>query len=154
MTGVLPRDDALAIQEILALFAHVFDNNDVAGLGLVFTSDVRVDIGLGPSRTYRGLAEFADYVRSRSAAEPDHHTVNTSLLPQEDGSVRARSRYLGVNLEGRLTSGEFLDVLVCTPRGWRISYRRSVPRTPRPAGTGVPVSQVLEPWLGTSAGRP
>ncbi|KJE24233.1 SnoaL-like domain [Frankia torreyi] len=89
MAAVLPQGDALAIREILALFAHVFDNNDVAGLGLACTSDVRVDIGPGPSRTYHGLGEFADYVRSRSAAAPDHHTVHTSLLLQEDGSVRA-----------------------------------------------------------------
>jgi len=154
MAAVLSPPDALAIHEILALFAHVFDNNEVEDLGLVFTADVQVDVGAGPSQIYQGLTEFADFVRNvKTAAAPDHHTVNTSLTPQDDGSVHARSRYIGINPEGRLTSGEWLDVLVRTPQGWRISYRRSLPRTPRPAGIGVPTPRTADLWQATPVGE-
>ncbi|MBL7551488.1 nuclear transport factor 2 family protein [Frankia sp. AgB1.9] len=149
----LPQDDVLAIQEILALFSYVFDDNDVDGLGLVFTPDATVEHGIGPHRSYHGLAELADYVLSKSAAAPDHFTVNTALSARDDGTVLARSRYIGINRDSRLTSGEFLDIFVRTAQGWRISYRRGIPRTPRAEGAGVPTSAALDPWRVTLAGR-
>ena len=98
---------------------------------------------LRTSRWGRAPAHRADTSRSKSAAAPDHFTVNTALSTRDDGSVLARSRYIGINRDSRLTSGEFLDVLVRTAQGWRISYRRSGPRTPRPAGAGVPTGQAV-----------
>ncbi|MEU8137577.1 nuclear transport factor 2 family protein [Streptodolium elevatio] len=126
--------DLAAIHQTLALFAHVFDNRDVDGLGLVFTDDVVVESGPGPNRTYRGIAEFAAYARGLSDAAPDHHTLNTAVAVDGQGRVQTRSRYIGVKPDGRLTSGEFLDIFERTPEGWRIRYRRSIQRTPRPEG--------------------
>ncbi|OPC80291.1 hypothetical protein B4N89_04430 [Embleya scabrispora] len=137
MTKVLTPVDLAEIHRTLALFAHVFDNGDVDGLGLVFTEDVVVEIGLGPKRAFHGIAEFAEYTRSKSAATPDHHTVNTTVEVDEHGQVQTRSRYIGINPAGRITGGEFLDILRKTPAGWRIAYRLSLPRAPREAGAGV-----------------
>ncbi|WP_406280487.1 nuclear transport factor 2 family protein [Embleya sp. NBC_00896] len=137
MTKVLSPADLAEIHRTLALFAHVFDNGDVAGLGLVFTEDVVVEIGVGPARAFNGIAEFAEYTRSKSAATPDHHTLNTAIQVDDYGQVQARSRYIGINPAGRLTAGEFLDILRDTPDGWRIAYRLSLPRAPRQAGAGV-----------------
>ncbi|MYW04370.1 nuclear transport factor 2 family protein [Streptomyces sp. SID3343] len=138
MTKELSPVDLAEIHRTLALFAHVFDNGDEDGLGLVFTDDVRVEIGAGPGRVFEGVEEFAEYVRGKSAATPDHHTLNTVVVVDEHGQVQTRSRYIGINPAGRLTSGEFLDILRHTEAGWRIAYRRSLPRAPRNAGAGVP----------------
>ncbi|MFE2868644.1 nuclear transport factor 2 family protein [Embleya sp. NPDC059259] len=137
MTKVLSPLDLAEIHRTLALFAHVFDNGDVAGLDLVFTEDVVVEIGVGPARAFRGIAEFAEYTRGKSAATPDHHTLNTTVEVDEYGQVQARSRYLGINPAGRLTGGEFLDILRETPAGWRIAYRLSLPRAPRQPEAGL-----------------
>lgn len=128
--------DLAAIHQTLALFAHVFDNRDTDGLRLVFTDDVTVDIGRGPTpaRSFHGIAAFAEYVAGKAAAVPDHHTLNTAVAVDDLGRVQTRSRYIGVNPEGALTSGEFLDIFERTPDGWRIAYRRSIARTPRAPG--------------------
>ncbi|MCF2527156.1 nuclear transport factor 2 family protein [Yinghuangia soli] len=140
MTHPLTPADLAEIHRTLALFAHVFDNRDIDGLRLVFTDDVTVDIGHSANRSFHGIAEFAEYTRGKSDATPDHHTLNTAVVVDEHGRVQARSRYIGINPEGRLTSGEFLDILERTPDGWRIRYRRSLARVPRPEGTAAATS--------------
>ncbi len=151
MAKELSAADLAEIHQTLALFAHVFDNNDTDGLGLVFTDDVTVDIGLGPSRSYRGIGEFAEYVQVKTSMAPDHHTVNTAVLVDDDGTVRTRSRYIGINPEGRLTSGEFLDVFRRTEAGWRISYRRTIARSPRPPAAGTPPASAYGEWRTPAA---
>jgi ketosteroid isomerase-like protein len=147
MTTGLSGRDLAEIHQTLALFAHVFDNDDVEGLALVFTDDVTVEFGVGPGRSYQGIGAFGEYVQTKSPAAPDHHTLNTAILVDDDGTVRARSRYIGVAPDGGITSGEFLDVFRRTSAGWRISHRRSVPRSPRDAGAGVPPAEVGAEWL-------
>jgi hypothetical protein len=146
MAKQLSESDLAEIHQTLALFAHVFDNDDIDALGLVFTEDITFDIGIGPSRSYQGIGELAEWIQAKSAATPDHHTVNTAVFVDDEGTVRARSRYIGVNPEGRITSGELLDVLQRTAAGWRISYRRNIPRTPRPAGAGTPAASAFGEW--------
>jgi hypothetical protein len=45
-----------------------------------------------------------------------------------DGTVRARSKGLGVQADGTLGTVVYEDVVRREPAGWRISYRRVAPR--------------------------
>ncbi|SEL82502.1 nuclear transport factor 2 family protein [Streptacidiphilus jiangxiensis] len=129
MSKELPADDAERIRQLLARFAHVFDDRESQELGEVFSDDAVIEL-TGSGRTYRGLAEIRAFHRDLGAGAPDHHTVDTLLLPQDDGTVHARSRYLALLPDGGVHNGEYRDVLVTTADGWRIALRRSIPHFP------------------------
>ncbi|WP_155354280.1 nuclear transport factor 2 family protein [Acrocarpospora macrocephala] len=129
----LSPEDVGNIRQTLALFAHVFDNKEVADLGLVFTEDAVIELTRGAGRTIEGLAAIGELAVGLGADAPDHHTLDTHVSVDADGTVRARSRYLAILPDGSVHNGDYLDVLERTPGGWRIGRRVSVPRYPRAA---------------------
>jgi hypothetical protein len=72
-------------------------------------------------------AAFADGMRRHPIA---HHLGNPVVLAvRDDGrTVRVRSKWLVVDPDGRARSGHYVDDLVVTPDGWRISNRVASPR--------------------------
>lgn len=128
----LPLADIAEIRQLLALFAHVFDNGEADALDQVFAEDGTIELA-GNSRVFHGLAAIREFNLSLGPQSPDHHTLDTVLTVDPDGTVRARSRYLAVLADGSVHNGDYLDVIVRTPKGWRIGHRRSVPRYPAPA---------------------
>jgi hypothetical protein len=141
--------DVLAIQQTLARFSHLYDNLVEERLDLLFTPDVVVEIGVGAGRTVRGIDRARAFREELGPRSPDHQTVDTVVQVDPDGTVRARSRYLAVLADGSVTNGDYLDVLVRTEVGWRISHRRTVPRYPGPAGgpgRQPHDPQTLAPW--------
>jgi hypothetical protein len=145
MTAAPSVDDHVQIQQLFALFAHVFDNRELRDLDLVFTKDAVIELTKGAGREFVGLDAIAEFVDSLSPEAPDHHTLDTALFAGADGTVRARSRYLAVLVDGSVHNGDFFDELVRTPEGWRIRRRVSVPRFP--LGEQVPVpSERLDAW--------
>lgn len=145
-TRPLTAADQAEIRQVLALFAHVYDNLAEDALDAFFTNDVVVEIGAGAGRTVRGIDEARAFRHELGPDSPDHQTVDIVLLTDPDGTVRARSRYLAILADGTVTNGDYLDVLTRTPRGWRISHRRTVPRYPRQAAVASPPSEVAGPW--------
>jgi hypothetical protein len=142
----LTTADLLEIHQVLALFSHVFDNGDADGLDLVFTEDAVVENGIGAGYSLPGLAAVRDFTRAHRTGTVGHHTMETVVLVDpKDGTVRTRSRYLSIVSSGEVHSGDFLDELVRTPDGWRISYRRSVPRLPALPSVPPP-AELLERW--------
>ncbi len=141
----LSTSDIAEIRQALALFAHVVDNKEVDALGLVFTDDVVIEIGTGKGTSLRGIDTFRDYVLQLPVDAADHQTVDTAILVEADGAVRARSRYIAIRADGSITNGDYLDILTRTPQGWRISYRRTVPRYPREDGSPAPTA-LVEKW--------
>ncbi|CAO5166595.1 SnoaL-like domain-containing protein [Frankia sp. AiPs1] len=146
VTATLSAADLAEIGQTLALFAHVCDNwREISGrqdggqpddrppdaLELVFTEDVRFEFARS-GRVLDGLAEIRAFLRGIGPDAADHQTVNTVVLVDVDGTVRALSRYLAILADGSVTNGEYEDVLVrAEPGGWRIRSRRSVHRYPR-----------------------
>ncbi|MFF2213288.1 nuclear transport factor 2 family protein [Streptomyces antibioticus] len=130
--SVLTPADFEELRQLLARFAHVFDNGDTAALEEVFTDD-GVIVLAGPGREFHGLEAIREFNTALGDRSPDHHTLDTVFdIDPEDpyGTVRARSRYLAVLPDGSVHNGDYVDVLVRTPKGWRIAHRRSVPRHP------------------------
>ncbi|WP_018500499.1 nuclear transport factor 2 family protein [Parafrankia discariae] len=144
---VLQPADVEAVRQTIALSIHVIDNRRSDLFHTVFTADLRFvptggegDQGLTLSEFQQQLSQLpADYPR------PDHHTHDTVLFENADGSVRARSRYLAVRPDSTVTSGDCLDVLVRTDEGWRVRYRRLVRRIPQPDG-GLRATSWSDDW--------
>ncbi|RZT87211.1 SnoaL-like protein [Pseudonocardia sediminis] len=125
-------EDGRAILDVLARYAQVIDNGDFDELGSVFTPDV----------VFGGVQGFDAIAERIGAVTPyhPHHTTNSLLGLAPDGTVRAWSKYVIVRTDGTAGSGDYLDTLVRTPQGWRIS-RRDVHRGNRrdddPGGASV-----------------
>ncbi len=144
MTTKLSAADIAEIGQTLALFSHVCDNRQDDALGLVFTEDVVFEFARS-GRTLRGLGEVREFLRAVPPDAPNHQTQDTAVLVDEDGTVRALSRYLAILVDGSVTNGDYEDVLVRLDAGWRIRSRRSVHRYPREAGEQA--STRGEAWL-------
>lgn len=154
MSAPLRYADRLEIAHVLALFTHAFDNGDAADLKLVFTEDAVIELRR-TGREIKGLDAIIAFAAELAADRgPDHHTLDTILIAETPGRVRARSRYLAVLPDGAVHNGDFLDLLVLTAVGWRIARRVAVPRYP----LGEPVVPLpegyLAPWHPDSVGRP
>ncbi|MCX4745006.1 nuclear transport factor 2 family protein [Kitasatospora sp. NBC_01287] len=129
MTQFSAPADQEEIRRLLALFSHAFDNADAELIAEVFAPDGTIELARTGAR-FEGLAAIQAFSRDLGATSPDHHTLDTVLTPQPDGTVRARSRYLAILADGSVHNGDYFDVLVRTDQGWRIAERRSVPRYP------------------------
>lgn len=127
----LSAGDLARIRQTLAAFAHVFDNQDVDLLHLVFTDDAVIELTRGIGSVRRGLAEIGEFASSLPNHGLDHHTLDTVVFVGDDGVVRARSRYLAILADQSVHNGDYLDELARTDAGWRIARRISVPRIPR-----------------------
>ena len=133
MATELTTHDIEEIRQLLARFAHVFDNGEREQLDQVFTEDGIIELVRSESRFFHGLDAIKNFNKALGPQSPDHHTLDTVLTVDPDGTVRGRSRYLALLADGSIHNGDYLDVLRRTPEGWRIALRRSVPRYPAPA---------------------
>lgn len=130
----VPVTDGRAVLDVLARYAQVIDNGDWHELASVFTPDVV----FGRSGV-RGFDAIIAAVGSVTPYHP-HHTTNSLLGLAPDGTVRAWSKYVIVRTDGTAGSGDYLDTLVRTPAGWRISRRdvhRGTRRDDDPGGPSV-----------------
>jgi hypothetical protein len=137
--------DIAEIHQTLSWFAHAFDNNDADSIGRVFTDDAVVEGTVGRGYTIRGIDACAEFCRNRHPDTPDHNTSDIVVFVDDEGVVRARSRYFAPLIDGSVHAGDFFDVLTLTPVGWRISYRVSVPRNPTLEMT-LPPKSFLDAW--------
>jgi hypothetical protein len=150
----LAAEDAFEIQEVLARYAHVIDNGTFDDLDLVFTHDVTMVVVDAQNRTHsiEGLPAVEALSSQFHGPRAFHATLNTTLYADASrggveagdaelscgnastaGSVRAQSRFIAVWPDGRITSGDYLDVLQRTAVGWRIRHRVVVRRHPASA---------------------
>ena len=130
-------DDRAAIFELLALHGHLFDDGELDRLDLLFTGSVSYDVtALGG-----GVLQGIEAIRAASLALGDrnpvgHHVTNIVLAEQPDGSIRARSKAIGVYADGTAGTVTYKDTIVRTAAGWRIGTRRVVPRRAPLGGAG------------------
>ncbi|QII04893.1 nuclear transport factor 2 family protein [Rhodococcoides fascians A25f] len=108
-----------AVAEVLARYAHVVDNQEWEELASVFTPDATLEaeknliIGLDG---IRGYLESFDPKRS-------HHTLNT--ITDIDGDIaRVWSRFIVVEFDATSLTGDYVDQVIATGDGARISRRR------------------------------
>jgi 3-phenylpropionate/cinnamic acid dioxygenase small subunit len=120
--AALSTDDVVALQQLVARYAHLVDDRDFDGLRDVFTVDVEFDATQFGNPKLRGVdAVIASYVDARHPVA--HHVTNPLVTVEPDGTVRMRSKVISLLAEGLCGSGTYDDVCVKTSDGWRIARR-------------------------------
>lgn len=128
----LGPDDRAEITELLARHGHLFDDGEFDRLDLLFTASVRYDV----TAFGGGVLQGVEAIRAATLALGDrnpvgHHVTNVVLTEQPDGSVRARSKGIGIYADGTAGSVTYEDDIVRTGDGWRIDARTVAPRRAR-----------------------
>jgi 3-phenylpropionate/cinnamic acid dioxygenase small subunit len=128
----LAPGDRAEITELLARHGHLFDDGEFDRLDLLFTASVRYDVTAFGGGVLQGI----EAIRSATLALADrnpvgHHVTNVVLTEQPDGSVRARSKGIGIYADGTAGSVTYEDEIVRTGDGWRIDARTVAPRRAR-----------------------
>ena len=122
-------DDRAAIGELLALHGHLFDDGELDLLGVLFTPGVSYDVTALGGGVLHGIDAIRDAALAVGERNPlGHHVTNVVLSEQADGSVRARSKGIGVNADGTVGTVTYEDTIVRAGAGWRIAARTVVPR--------------------------
>lgn len=117
--------DIVEIHQIFALYGHLVDDRDWQRLSMVFTDNVTFDAtDAGSKKVVNSLNELrAEFDNPKTMHPLAHHITNPYVWQDEDGTVRARTKIVGVLSEGRVGSGSYYDTLVRTGQGWRVKTR-------------------------------
>ncbi len=144
----LSAKDILEIEMVLARFAFIHDDRYFDLYHLIFTSDAMLDTlytsGTEGMQSVEGLKEMVSVRYLPKGIRSDHFTMNTIIVADAEGGARARSRYITHWDDGRIGSGDYLDIFRRTPDGWRISLRKAVRRMPPEFGT--PPAEFFHGW--------
>ena len=128
--------DRAAISELLALHGHLFDDGELDRLDELFAASVSYDVTALGGGVLCGIEAIRDAALALGDRNPvGHHVTNVVLAEQPDGSVRARSKGIGVNADGTVGTVTYEDTIVRTAGGWRIGARTVLPRR-APLGGG------------------
>lgn len=121
--------DILEIHQLVAIYGHAADAKDADLLPLVFTEDA---VWEAPGQSFDGMGVSVNRYEGRQAIRemfdlgvppnsPSHHTTNV-WVREEGGEVRVRSKWIAHPEKG-IFMGDYDDVVVKTPAGWRIKHR-------------------------------
>lgn len=126
-------EQSWAVTELLARYGHVVDNQAWAELPSVFTADAALDAEFadGEFRTVTGRERIREFLEGFDPLR-SHHTLNT-IIENGDGVVHAWSRFLVVEFDATSLTGDYVDEIIETPDGLRISKRRISTRNRREA---------------------
>jgi 3-phenylpropionate/cinnamic acid dioxygenase small subunit len=116
-------DDAMQISKLLADYGHVVDDHDWDRAHEVFADDFVFDMSASGRSDLHGIADIVATFKGRNMYA--HVTTNTSLTEDDDGTVRAHSKFIGFPNEGPPVTGDYYDEVTKTPAGWRLRRRRA-----------------------------
>jgi SnoaL-like domain len=122
-------EDRLAIHELIALHGHLFDTGALDRLDELFTDDVVYDVEDLGGGLLQGVAAIREAAQALGEQNPlGHHTTNVIVQELGDDTARVRSKGIGVNLDGSVSTVMYEDVVRRTARGWRLAARKVHPR--------------------------
>lgn len=120
--------DIIQIHQLLALYGHVGDmppSDEKRELQReVFTTDAVLDmtpIGFGRVEGLEAIAGFGSVARSQERQARAHLMTNVYAY-EEDGVTRVRSKF-AIPMGDLWCGGDYEDVVVKEPGGWRIRER-------------------------------
>ncbi|MFI9413125.1 nuclear transport factor 2 family protein [Nocardia gamkensis] len=125
----LSIDDRFEINDLIAEHGHLMDAGELDRMDELFTPDVVYDLtelGFGELRGVTALREAA--LALGDANPVGHHVTNVLVTRNDAGMVVVRSKGIGISADGGCGSVTYEDVVVRASAGWRISYRKVVPR--------------------------
>jgi hypothetical protein len=125
----LSVEDRLAVHELVSLHGHLMDGGEFDRMDELFCADVVYDVsafGFGELRGYEAISEAG--LALGDANPVGHHVTNICVTEDPDGTVRVRSKGIGVSAGGSVGSVVYEDVVRRETAGWRIAYRKVIPR--------------------------
>lgn len=123
--------DIVEIQQLMALYGHAADAPDQSLLPQVFTEDAVFDARPCGRDLYQGLPAIAAWFAQGKPPHPPSHHLTNAWVHEERGQVKVWSKwYLIARDAGTGRSGDYHDVVVRTPAGWRIQHRVATVRYP------------------------
>lgn len=128
---MLDTHDLVVIQQLMAHYGHLVDAREFGRLGEIFSDDGVFDVSAHQAGRHEGLAAVIAFFE-RASHPLAHHSTNLYVL-EDAGRVRAWSKYAVPSEGGRMFGGDYQDLLVHTPNGWRIRERIVTARWPERA---------------------
>jgi hypothetical protein len=127
----LSRGDVVEIQQVQALYGHALDASDQSLFAKVFAEDLIFDgRGAGRGTYFEGRAALAAWFAAMPLPRPLHYSMNVRVYEQ-DGEVRVKGKWMTRAISDRMIYlGDYEDVMVRTPEGWRIKRHTVVLRDP------------------------
>ena len=127
---MLTIEDKIAIQELIARFAHCSDYADWAELEKLYAPDVVTEME-GIPMSYTGIAEQIEHAKEsdrRAAGKNRHYNFNL-YVEEENGPVFANYFFMNVNAGAApmaaqiVVTGRMKDTVLKTADGWKIARR-------------------------------
>ena len=123
-------EDRVAIYELIALHGHLMDAGEFDRLNELFTDDFVYDLEHLGYGHLEGAKAYVEAARALDDNNPlGHHVTNSLAIAEEDdGSIRVRSKGIGIRADGSSGSVVYEDLVRRTEGGWRIARRTVIPR--------------------------
>lgn len=125
----METSEIVEIHQLLSLYGHAVDRVDPDLIAQVFTEDAVFDATPVGLTTYEGRSTIVEWFRLGKPPHPPFHASTNFYVFEEDGAVRAWSKWITNNADtGKVRGGDYADVIVNTSAGWRIQERIASPR--------------------------
>lgn len=132
----LPPEDRAAIEELLSLHGHLFDEGELDRLDELFTEDVVYDASVFGGTPLVGIEAIREAAYQLGDRNPvAHHVTNIVIADTGGGKVGVLSKGLAVMADGTSGSVSYEDTVVRVASGWRIKRQNVYPRR-TPLGRG------------------
>jgi hypothetical protein len=124
--------EIILVHQLLGLYGHIVDAGQWDRFGELFTDDAILDYtAVRAPQVFRGIDEIRGYFEGGNHPSA-HHVVNI-VVWEEGGEVRAHSKFLApftrpTHVPLRWYGGDYEDLVVLTPAGWRFRRRVCTPR--------------------------
>lgn len=115
-------EDTVEITGVVALWAHLMDDQQLDRFGECLTEDAIWDGSVFGFDPVAGLDSITAVLGAPGHAKA-HHTTNIVVSEGPGDEVRARSKGLGLLAGGGVASVVYADELRRSGDGWRISRR-------------------------------
>jgi hypothetical protein len=127
--------DIVEIQQLMALYGHVADDPDLTRLDLVFTDNAVFDASAVGWGVRQGRDAIAAWFKLGKPPHPPSHMLTNVFVHDGDDRRRVSSKWLVISeATGAIVCGDYEDVVVRTPAGWRIAERKVALRHPKVVG--------------------
>ncbi|HEY0681449.1 MAG TPA: nuclear transport factor 2 family protein [Steroidobacter sp.] len=119
----LTTQDYIDIEQLYATYNHAIDSGDGEAWAATFTPD-------GSFNTLKGKDALVGFIKNwrekRNGANRRHWNTNLRITPSDEGAnavVMLMLLDVGTQPPSIVSTGQYTDVLVKTPNGWRFKSR-------------------------------